>query len=40
VNHPAAQFLLGLRRKLSAIVCRHNGSYDYIDNRFNKLCSN
>ena len=32
VNHPAAQSLLRLRRKLSAILCFHNGSYDYTNN--------
>jgi hypothetical protein len=40
VNHPLAQFLLGLWSKLSAIVYRHDSSYDDIDRKFNKLCSN
>jgi hypothetical protein len=40
VNHPTAQFLLGLRRKLSAIVRRHDSPYDSTHQVFNKLCSN
>lgn len=40
VNHSTSQFLLGLRRKSSAVAYRHSSSYDYTDPRFNKLCSN
>ena len=39
MNDSVPQFLLRLRRKLSAIVCLHKNSYDWNPYMFNKLCS-